>query len=320
MMTNEIKRAYIGSDDYMLETSSTLQSLFVTNVADFTALDTTLTLAYGTTWLNAINAAGTVVRDSQVKDILAQRTNAVLAQMELCKLKYNEVKYFATKVFPKDRARQAEFGTDTYMEARQSHSKMISFLDEMHKACVKYQAQLIAGGLSAIKIADIQTLRTNLQNLNTSQEGYIRARPVLTQDRITVLNNCYNITKTIIEAAQVIYYNDIARRQQYVYLPSQEADDSEIIELTISSPIPVLLKTQPYSPTRQYNIVNNGPAAVEFYISNDPLATTLLVPLNPGDILPFTAAQLGTEGSNLYARLIAGPNTSAQIEVEIMEE
>ena len=319
MMTNEIKRAYIGSDDYMLETSSTLQSLFVTNVADFTAFDTTLTLAYGTTWLNAINAAGTVVRDSQVKDILAQRTNAVLTQMELCHIKYNEAKYFANKVFPKDKARQAEFGTDTYLQARQSQSKMISFLDEMHKACVKYQTQLVAGGLSATKIAAIQTLRTDLQNLNTSQEGYIRARPVLTQDRIVVLNNCFNITKTIIEAAQVIYYNDIARRQQYVYLPSQEADDSEIIELTISSPIPVLLKTQAYNPTRQYNLANNGPATVEFYISNDPLAMSIIVALNPGDNLPFTAAQLGTEGNNLYARLIAGPETSAQIEVEIME-
>ena len=318
-MSEIIVRAYNGSDDYMVETSATLQSLFVTNIADFTAFDTTLTIAYGTTWLNAINAAGTVVRDSQVKDILAQRTNAVLTQMELCKIKYNEVKYFANKVFPKDKARQAEFGTDTYLQARQSQSKMISFLDEMHKACVKYQTQLVAGGLSATKIAAIQTLRTDLQNLNTSQEGYIRARPVLTQDRIVVLNNCFNITKTIIEAAQVIYYNDIARRQQYVYLPSQEADDSEIIELTISSPIPVLLKTQAYNPTRQYNLANNGPATVEFYISNDPLAMSIIVALNPGDNLPFTAAQLGTEGNNLYARLIAGPETSAQIEVEIME-
>ena len=59
---------------------------------------------------------------------------------------------------------------------------------------------------------------------------------VLTQDRIIILNNCYNITKTLIEAAQVIYYKDIAPRQQYFYLPSQETDDSEIITQTLSSP------------------------------------------------------------------------------------
>ena len=317
-MTNELIRAYKGSDDYMLETSNTLHSLFLANVADFTALDTTLTAAYGTTWLAAIDAAGTVVRDSQVKDILAQHTNDVLAQMELCKIKYNEVKFFANKVFPKDKARQAEFGTDTYIDARRSQSKMISFLDEMHKACVKYQAQLIAGGLTALKITEIQTLRTNLQNLNTTQESYIKARPVLTQDRIIILNTCYDYTRTVIEAAQVIYYNDMARRNQYIYLPSQEADDSEVITLTISNPVPVLIKTQAYDAARQYIIANNGPAAVEFYISNDPLAMSIIVILNPGDNLPFTAAQLGTDGSNLYARLVLGPDTSAQIEVEII--
>lgn len=317
---SEIKiRNYNGSDDYMVETSATLQSIFLANLPDFTAFDTTLNAVFATSWLNAINAAGTVLRDSQVKDILAQRTDAVLAQMELCKIKYNEVKYFANKVFPKDKARQDEFGTDTYNQARQSQSKMISFLDEMHKACVKYQPQLIAGGMTATKIADILVLRTNLQNLNTSQESYIRGRPVLTQDRIIVLNNCYNITKTVIEAAQVIYYNDVARRQQYVYLPSQDTDDSEVINLSITTPTPVLVKNQTYNPLRQYLLANNGPAVVEFYISNDPMLNTLIVTLNPGDNLSFTAAQLGADGSNLYARLVASIETNAQIEVEIFD-
>lgn len=319
-MTNEIERAYNGSDDYMLETSNTLHRLFLASVADFTTFDTTLNPAYATNWLQAIDAAGTVVRDSQIKDIMAQYTNTVLTIMEQCKIKYNEVKFFATKQFPKDKARQAEFGTDTYLEARRSHSKMIGFLDEMHKACVKYETELVLGGYDSAKIADILTLRNDLLNANTTQESYKRGRPVLTQDRIIALNDCYNYTRIVMEAAQVVYYNDAARRQQYIYMPSQEADDSEIIIKTLSSPIPVLLKTQVYDPARQYNIVNNGPAGVEFYISNDPLAVSILVGLNAGDNLPFTAAQLGTGGNNLYARLIVGIDTSAQIEVEIFKD
>ena len=61
----------------MLETSNTLQSLFVTNIADFTLFDTTLDNAFATNWLNSINAAATVVRDSQIKDIQAQRTGRI---------------------------------------------------------------------------------------------------------------------------------------------------------------------------------------------------------------------------------------------------
>ncbi|NQW43083.1 MAG: hypothetical protein HQ463_06590 [Bacteroidetes bacterium] len=47
------------------------------------------------------------------------------------------------------------------------------------------------------------------------------------------------------------------------------------------------------------------------------MVTTLLVPLSTGDNLPFTTAQLGKNGSNLYERLIAGPASTAEIEVEI---
>lgn len=316
-MAKEIIRAYNGSDDYMLETSNTLQSLFVTNIADFTLFDTTLDNAFATNWLNSINAAATVVRDSQIKDIQAQRTDAVLAQMDLCKLKYNEVKYFAVKIFPKDTARQAEFGTDTYGEARKSQSKMISFMDEMHKACVKYQTQLVAGGMSAAKIAAIQTLRTALQNANTSQESYVRGRPVLTQDRIILLNNCYIKTRTVIDAAQVIYYNDVARRQQYIFQPEVEGPDAEIITQTINGPIPVLLKTMPYNPSRIYSLTNNGPATVEFYISDDPNMPSIIIPLSSGQTNTLNASQLGTMGNNLYARLLPGTFPTADIEVEI---
>ncbi len=316
-MAKEIIRAYNGSDDYMLETSNTLQSLFVTNIADFTLFDTTLDNTFASNWLLSINAASTVIRDSQIKDIQAQRTDAVLAQMELCKLKYNEVKYFAVKIFPKDYARQAEFGTDTYGEARKSQSKMISFLDEMHKACVKYQTQLIAGGMSAAKIAAIQTLRTALQNANTSQESYVRGRPVLTQDRVILLNNCYLKTRTVIDAAQVIYYNDVARRQQYIFQPSEEGPDVEIITQSIAGVVPTLLKTMPYNPNRVYSLTNNGPATVEFYIADDPMIHTLIVSLNSGESNTQTAAQLGTMGSNLYVRIMPGAFMNADIEVEI---
>ena len=75
--------------------------------------------------------------------------------------------------------------------------------------------------MSAAKIAAIQTLRTAFQNANTSQEGYVRRRPVLTQDRIIVLNNCYNNSMIVVEAAQVIYYNDVARKDQFVFKHSK---------------------------------------------------------------------------------------------------
>jgi hypothetical protein len=64
---------------------------------------------------------------------------------------------------------------------------MIQFLDEMHKACVKYQTQLITTGYSEAAITEINTIRTELLTDNTNQEVFKKERPKLTEDRITIL-------------------------------------------------------------------------------------------------------------------------------------
>jgi len=320
-MRTETVRAFNGSDSYMLETANTLHSLFVASLADFTNFDTELDAAFGTTWLASIDAAGTVVRDSQVKDILAQKTDDVLAQMELCVLKYNEVKYFASKVFPKNIARQAEFGTDTYLAARRSQAKMVLFMDEMHKACVKYQTELVAGGFTAPQIAEILTLHTALLNANTVQEGYLKGRPVLTQERVETLNTAYTFMRTVIEAANVIYYNDFARRNQYVYLSGGGSgnngggDDSVVVTAVVNSQVAVELANIPYENARQFRFTNNGPGVVDFYLADDPNNITGIVTIQVGEVSVRPSIELGVSGNSLFAKLPDEETQPANVEV-----
>ncbi|MDP2175944.1 MAG: hypothetical protein Q8K70_08555 [Bacteroidota bacterium] len=72
-MAKEIIRAYNSSDDYMCETSDTLHAIFVDELAAFTAYDSTLDATFASNWLAKIDDARTVVKDSQIKDILAQK-------------------------------------------------------------------------------------------------------------------------------------------------------------------------------------------------------------------------------------------------------
>jgi hypothetical protein len=220
-MAIEIRRAFNGSDAYMIETSMTLHSIFVDNISDFTVLDTTMDAAFATSWLNNINAAATLERDSMVKDIQAQKTMEVGDRMELCKQKYAEVKYFAKRAFPNNKAVQAEFGTDAYLSCRRSPSSMIAFMDQMYKTCLDYQVELTANGMSMAQISEIDTLRIELMNASTIQEGFKKSRPVQTQERITVLNACYADTIRVVQAAQLVYINDFARRNQFVFYPNR---------------------------------------------------------------------------------------------------
>jgi len=217
MIAKDISRIFKHSDDYMLQTARTLHSIFDVNIAVFTAFDSSLDAAFAADWQSEIIAAETVVRDSQVKDILAQKTEAVLEQMDLCRVKYNEIKYFSTKAFPNSSAQQAEFGKDSYLAARRNPSRMIVLLDEMHQICLKYETELLAKGMSNAQISDILEFRNNLLAASTEQAQYAKGRPVITQERLMVLNQCFRTLRTVIHAAQIVYYYDYARKNQFVY-------------------------------------------------------------------------------------------------------
>ena len=324
-MRSENTRVYSIGDAHMLETAYTLHSLFNDNIADFTAFDATLDAAFATSWLATIDAAGTVVRDSQIKDIQAGKTVTVLEQMDLCRIKYNEVKYFAGKAFPRNKVKLAEFGAEDYDKVRRSQALMVSFMDEMHKACVTYTTELQAAGMTVGQIDEVNTLRTDLLNANTTQENYMRARPKLTDERITTLNTSFETTMTVVTAAQVVYYNDYASRRMFVFSPTGSSGggetDSEIVNLTIiDDDTSVEVFTIAYDPSRQITVNNSGPAQIEIYIADAPDAGGTPMTVSDGETSTFTSDMLGPNGDSIFAKVLSGSGPEATIEVEISLE
>lgn len=327
-MKAEMTRVYGIKDAHMLETARTLHSLFNDHIADFTAFDTTLDAAFATSWLATIDAAAIVVRDSQIKDIQAAKTETVLEKMELCRIKYNQIKYFAGRAFSKNKIKLAEFGAEDYEKVRKSQALMISFMDEMHKACLTYSTELEAAGLAVGEIAEIETLKIELQDANTIQENYMRARPVLTEERIAILNQCFETTMIVVNAAQVLYYNEYALRRMFVFSPTggskgngSDSADSEIVSLVVdNNNLAVEVFSIAYEPSRQIMVTNNGPAEVEMFVSDDPndMGSPMLV--GSGNNMTFTIDQLGPHGNSIFAKAINGTGPEANIEVEISLE
>lgn len=218
-MANELERTYEGSDNYMVQTSLTLHGLLTADLADFTAFDGDIDAGFLADWLAAIQAADGVVRDQVVQDVIEGQTSAVLAKMELCRKKYNEVKYFAGKAFPGNKPVMDEFGTEDYPKARNRQGKLIELMGILHKAADKYKVQLIAQAYSQPRIDEILTLRNELQAANTDQDVAIKGRPVLSNERVQVLNSAYKFTAQVCEVAQLIYADNQVKRDQYVYNP-----------------------------------------------------------------------------------------------------
>lgn len=315
------RRDYPGSDSYMLETSSALQALFLDSLSSFTALDSTLDAAYAANWKAKIDAAYTVVQHSQVKDIAAQKTEDVLAIMEKCRLKYNEVKFFIGKAFKDYIRKQEQFGIDTYQKVRSKNAEMITFMDEMHKAATTYETELLAAGMSAQSIIEIKMLRDNLLIANTEQERYFKETRVMTQERIDVLNACYASTRIVIDAAMIVYYNDYARRNNYVYLPSStDKNDIEYVSQAVLDETPIHIYTVEYAEQRSFVLINSGPGAVFFFIAPNAADITNKILVTAGERIPVKTIDLGTEGNNLYVKLSPDSGSFADIEVEISLE
>jgi hypothetical protein len=217
MELKAIRRNYKGADSFMVQEARLIHLLVDTDLPLFTAFDNTINAVTQAAYLASIIAAETVVDDNAIVGRLKQATEAMLAAMETAKAKYIEVKYYVMRAFPDSQGTQHEFGVNDYAASRRNPIKMADFLDELSKAAVKYQTQLIAAGHSATAIAGITMVRTDLVIKDSVQKMIKKQRPKMTEDRITVLNSCYVLMAQRNAAAQIVYATEYAKQQQFVY-------------------------------------------------------------------------------------------------------
>lgn len=312
MDPKEITRHYSGNDAFMTESARVNYNLANDDLAKFTAFDSTIDEAYMAAYLADIETAETVVADTAVSDQQVQTTENVLSQMDLARAKYNEVKYFVQKAFPNSPATQGEFGLNDYMDARRSENKMIQFLDEMHKACVKYQTQLVAAGYNAPAIAAIQTIRTDLLNKNTTQEVFKKQRPKLTENRIKILNAVYGRLSLINAAAQVIYANDYAKKRQFVYDISADKGLQEY-EGTVAAGALKTVATVAVSEDAVFTFKNTGTVPLVFCLSPTQNLEGIQIPIGGGATISKTAGDLNPNAGFLLVKNTDAANAGSYL-------
>lgn len=315
MNREEIKRMYQNSDAEMTETARVIHGLMVDDLAKFTAFDSTITELYAALFLTAIDNADTVIADSAVIDMQVQKTTAIQVDMDKAVGKYADVKYFAQKAFPTSIATQNEFGINDYERARKSPTQMIQFLDEMHRACAKYQTQLVAKGFSAAAIEEIQTIRNELRTTNTDQEVFKRQRTKLTADRITVLNNCYAYITEANAAAQRVYKDDFAKRNQFVY-STAPADTTVDFDGEVAASSTVTAGTVPFAIDTVFTFKNAGLVPLVFCLSSTTAFEGIEVAIGGGASVTKTGSELNPNATNILVKNTGDTIGIYEIEVD----
>lgn len=211
----------------MIEHGKVKRLLFMDDQALFVALDPDYANPYEVGWATAIGQSEAQPTDEIILDQTTQLTAAVEAQLTLCRNKFQDSKRFIEKAFPNNPGVWNEFGYNNYDAQRRSQTGMIEFMKLLHTTATKYSTQLIAVNYLAPAIAEIDTLRSALDNANNAQELFMAQRPLITQTRINAHNATWAFSVSVARAAKSIFRNDPARYNMYL-LPASDEDQSTL--------------------------------------------------------------------------------------------
>lgn len=228
-------RSYFGADSYMIQQSGIIKELVNASLADFTAFDSTVDSTFIQNFEAAIAAALGTLPDDVIIDQQTQKSELVKAAMAAGRDKYQDIMVFVTrKAFKKNRLVWNEFGYNDYEKDSRGQARFYKFMTIFHKVAQSYNAELLAAGCSQAAIDEIDTIAKAIGGQDQTQELFKRGRPVLSKERIELLNECYEFTSLCIAIAQRIYKDDFERRKQFVYNPSEAGGGDDLFEGTLA--------------------------------------------------------------------------------------
>ncbi len=222
MIPTPVARLYKVADAYIIQYAKTLRGFFMADQAAFVARDPSFDTPYETNWLNAINAAEAQDDNETMNDRLTQHTADVEAEMELCRITFQDAKPFIKKAFPDRPAVWNEFGFDDYDAVRKSQPLMLELMGKFHRAATSQAPTLIAANFTQAMIDAIETRRVALNTANDRQEHFKGMMQSATEQRIRVLNRMYGYCTTVCETGKLVMRNSYAGYQRYLLPASEE--------------------------------------------------------------------------------------------------
>jgi hypothetical protein len=210
-------RKYNCSDTNMVDGADVIHALYVEDEAEFQGFNIVMfPIAYKADFLAKIDAARKVVKDTVVVDGQKQETDEVTEVMKECMEYFQRMKPVIVFTFPNKPAMWDKFGFNDYEMARRSQGKMEDFMEMLVETTNDYKVELLAKGYTQAKIDEGIALSESIRQEQLDQEKAKKDRPYETQERIIILNECWDAMVFVTSAAKAVFYGNFAKLHQYI--------------------------------------------------------------------------------------------------------
>lgn len=220
-------REFKISDAELMEHAETITATLPSDMPDFTAFDSTITVEYIPQLQAAIADVKEFPTDNVLIDEMAEQTLRVKQVLNECYEDYKTIAYFVRKAYADNPAIRNQFGLNDIENARSSQPKMIVFMQSLAKTAAKYGESLMAAGCKEELIAGLPEKAAILNDVNIEQEKFKNERAIITQDRVRALNVVYRLLQPLHNAAELIYRDDPVRYSIYTMPQSAPPENPE---------------------------------------------------------------------------------------------
>jgi hypothetical protein len=216
-MFKQAKRKFHISDPDFIQEAKNKTSFFKKDKADFINFDADFNDPFYDSIQLLIEEVENVETNRLLRIQQTQLADIVEENMERCREKFNDAKHFIEKAFPNNTAIWDSFGYKRYRKVRKSHIGFNAFMQSFHRRAMQYATELIAKNYTQAMIDEIETLQKALEEAMSDHRAFKKGRPVETDDRITKLNELYDLIMQVCRAGKRIYKKSWAKYQKYLF-------------------------------------------------------------------------------------------------------
>ncbi len=220
----ELKRNYIKADRIMLEQSQGFHDLLAENLAFFTAKYPFIDAAYLLKFQSDIDAANAVMNDREIVEEISDDASVMAGFIAVGKAKYMNLITIARFTYPDNPTMINRFGLPEYEEYSRVHTLFPILLDQAHDLANEpaIKALLLAKGLTATDITDIDAVSTSIKNENKLLFSEKKKRSPITQERVSKSNVVWGTMSQISDCSKILYFDNYAMYHSFLLYPGEE--------------------------------------------------------------------------------------------------
>lgn len=220
MATPRPNRNYPGSMAVLYATCRLIWNSYLENLAAFAAFLTTYVQQVGTDALAAIAAAEALPEDQARSEEAELLYNTLKAKGQSALMAWRFLERYIKKSFPKEdhKARLEAAGKLHYAEAANHNwPELMDMMQAGQLFLNAHGAAMVAAGMPPLFATGYSTRRTELKDTYDAFKDAEQDGPEGTDEKVLANNAVYAMTQELCDDGQLIFWEDGAKRERFVY-------------------------------------------------------------------------------------------------------